>query len=236
MLIQKMDGLAATVKGGFDETRAEVKGGFDETRAEVRAGFAEVKGELDNMAKTLQDSNMCIKNLLAPNYPYPHLAVVKEVETGGKRGFMGKLRGVAKKDMTLRFLCPVDMSEVPCGVGGEGYRFRQTRGWVKKICPVLQVSCFNCMLPIAATKTRLGSCFFSAFVDWRSSRVIYITSIADSSFGVDLVYRLGRDEVGLPSCAPVSGGRGGSEGGAASNDGGRCRSFGLLAGRQGWGS
>lgn len=130
MLIQKVDGLAATVNARFDETRDE-----------VRAGFAEVKGELDNMAKTLQDSNMCIKNLLAPNYPYPHLAVVKEVETGGKRGLMGKLRGVAKKDKTLRFLCPVDMSEVPCGVGGEGYRFRETRGWVKKISPVLQVRC-----------------------------------------------------------------------------------------------
>ncbi|CAN0350489.1 unnamed protein product [Ectocarpus sp. 6 AP-2014] len=140
MLIRKMDGLTATVNGRFDETRDE-----------VRAGFAQTIRKLDNMAKTLRDSSMCIKNLLAPNYPYPHLAVVKEVVTGGKRGFMRKLRGVAKKDMTLRFLCPVDMSEVPCGVGGEGYRFRETRGWVKKISPILQVTVVAARVALRAT-------------------------------------------------------------------------------------
>ena len=162
-----MDGLAATV---------------NEARDEVRAGFAGVKGELDNMAKTqdkmaqtldnmaktLQDSSMCIKNLLAPNYPYPHLAVVKEVETGGKRGFRGRFRGVAKKDMTLRFLCPVDMSEVPCGVGGEGYRFRVTRGWIKKISPALTVSWFIACCCQSQLLPGLGCdfcCYFSAFVD-----------------------------------------------------------------------
>lgn len=61
-----MDGLTATVKGGFDETRAgwgevadevrEVKGGFDETRAglgevadevrEVKRGFDETRAEV----------------------------------------------------------------------------------------------------------------------------------------------------------------------------------------------
>ncbi|CAN0334113.1 unnamed protein product, partial [Ectocarpus sp. 13 AM-2016] len=42
--------------------------------------------------------------------------------------------------MVVHFLCPVDMTKVPCGHGGEGYRFRETRGWVKKISPVLQVA------------------------------------------------------------------------------------------------
>ena len=141
---------------------------LDEAREERRAGFAEMKGQLGNMAKTLQDSNMCIKNLLAPNYPYPHLAVVKEVETVGKRGCMGKLRGVARKDMTLRFLCPVDMSEVPCGVGGEGYRFHRTRGWVKKISPALTVGWFIACCCQSQQLPGLGCdscCLFGAFVD-----------------------------------------------------------------------
>eukprot|EP00752_Nemacystus_decipiens_P018192 g16322.t1 len=147
VLIQKVDGLAATVKGGFDETRA----GLDEVGEEIRVGFAEVKGELDKMAKTLQDSIMRIKNLQASEYPYPHLAVVKEIETRGKRGIMARIRGAAKKDMALRFLCPVDMSEVPCGVGGEGYRFYKARGWVKKISPVLQVAVVAARVALRAT-------------------------------------------------------------------------------------
>lgn len=87
----------------------------------------------------IQENLMCLKNLQGPNYPYPHLVVVKEIETQGKRGLLTKARGIAMKDMTLHFLCPVDMSKVPCGVDGEGYRFRETRGWVKKLSPVLQV-------------------------------------------------------------------------------------------------
>ena len=87
----------------------------------------------------IQESLMCLKNLQGPTYPYPHLVVVEEVKTQGKSGVLTKVRGIAMKDMTLHFLCPVDMSKVPCGVDGEGYRFRETRWWVKKISPVLQV-------------------------------------------------------------------------------------------------
>ncbi|CAN0494831.1 unnamed protein product [Ectocarpus sp. 12 AP-2014] len=32
------------------------------------------------------------------------------------------------------------MTTVPCGPGGQGYRFQETRDWVKKISPVLQVT------------------------------------------------------------------------------------------------
>ena len=137
-----MGGLSAAVKGGFDEMRVgldEVKGGLGKVAGEIKVGFDEVKGGFDKMAKSLQDSIMCIKNLQAPNYPYPHLVVVNKVETRGKRGLLAKVRGIAKKDMTMHFLCPVDMSKVPCGDGGEGYGFRETRRWVKKLSPVLQV-------------------------------------------------------------------------------------------------
>ncbi|CAM9860887.1 unnamed protein product [Ectocarpus sp. 4 AP-2014] len=44
------------------------------------------------------------------------------------------------KDMTPHFLCPVDMEKVPCGMNGEGYRFRERRSWVKKLAPALQVA------------------------------------------------------------------------------------------------
>lgn len=87
----------------------------------------------------VQEGLMCLKSLQAPLYPYPHLMVVKEIKTEGKRSLLSKLSGAFMKDMTLHFLCPVDMSKVPCGDGGEGYRFRETRRWVKKISPALQV-------------------------------------------------------------------------------------------------
>ncbi|CAM9496320.1 unnamed protein product [Ectocarpus sp. 8 AP-2014] len=99
----------------------------------------------------IQESLMCLKNLQGPNYPYPHLVVVKEIETQGKRGLLTKARGIAMKDMTLHFLCPVDMSKVPCGVDGEGYRFRETRGWVKKLSPVLQVAVVSAKVALKAT-------------------------------------------------------------------------------------
>ncbi|CAN0252504.1 unnamed protein product [Scytosiphon promiscuus] len=55
------------------------------------------------------------------------------------------------KDMTLHFLCPVDMSKVPCGVDGEGYRFHETRAWVKKLAPVLQVAVVTAKVALKAT-------------------------------------------------------------------------------------
>lgn len=143
MLINKIDHLADTLKREFDEAKvimSEVTGQLDRVAADMRAGFDDVKGGVDKIAKSIQESLERVKNLQAPNYPYPHLVVVKEVETPqAKRGLLTKVRGLATKEMALHFLCPVDMSNVPCGVGGEGYRFRETRGWVKKISPVLQV-------------------------------------------------------------------------------------------------
>ena len=87
----------------------------------------------------MQEGLMCLKSLQVPLYPYPHLVVVKDIKTEGNQSLLSKLSGAFMKDMTLHFLCPVDMSKVPCGDGGEGYRFRETRRWVKKMSPVLQV-------------------------------------------------------------------------------------------------
>ncbi|CAM9663324.1 unnamed protein product [Ectocarpus sp. 12 AP-2014] len=64
---------------------------------------------------------------------------------------LSKLRGLGKKDMTLHFLCPVDMTKVPCGYGGDGYRFQEKRGWVKKISPVLQVAVVTAKVALNAT-------------------------------------------------------------------------------------
>ncbi|CAN0010701.1 unnamed protein product [Ectocarpus sp. 12 AP-2014] len=64
---------------------------------------------------------------------------------------LSKLRGVGTKEMALHFLCPVDMTKVTCGYDGEGYRFRDTRRWVKKLSPVLQVAMVTAKVAIKAT-------------------------------------------------------------------------------------
>ncbi|CAN0493167.1 unnamed protein product [Ectocarpus sp. 12 AP-2014] len=43
------------------------------------------------------------------------------------------------------------MTKVPCGYGGKGYRFRETRGSVKKISPVLQVAVVTAKVALNAT-------------------------------------------------------------------------------------
>lgn len=98
-----------------------------------------IAATVDRIEGGIQENLMCLKRLQAPNYPYPHLVVVKEIETQGKRSPLSKLRGLAMKDMTLHVLCPVDMEKVPCGMNGEGYRFRERRSWLRKLAPVLQV-------------------------------------------------------------------------------------------------
>ncbi|CAB1113825.1 unnamed protein product [Ectocarpus sp. CCAP 1310/34] len=142
------------VKGEFEAMKAElrdvkdvVKGGLDEVQEEVKDGLGIVQGRLDSVLKRTQDSLMRLNNLQAPNYRYPRLVVVSEVGSDGassrahgKRRIRSKVRGVGKKDMTLHFVCPVDMKKVPCGYGGEGYRFLETRDWVKRIFPLLQVA------------------------------------------------------------------------------------------------
>lgn len=194
VLIQTLNDVAVTVKGGFDEVKeelcevrggitggfGEVKGGLGEVKGEIREGFGvlrggvdavkegleqvkdgmregfdEVKGSLDEVTASTQESLLRLRNLQARDYLYPRLVTVKEVEnrgassrSQGRKGRTGKrrltsvytrLRWVGRKQMTLHFLCPTDMSEVPCGEHGEGYRFHETRDWVKKLVPVLQV-------------------------------------------------------------------------------------------------
>lgn len=92
--------------------------------------------DMQAMARGVQESLMRVKNLQAPNYPYPsHM----EVEAAPATGKWSRFRSVFVVDLSLHFLCPSDMSRVPCGVSGNGYPLRKTRGWVKKISPALQV-------------------------------------------------------------------------------------------------
>ncbi|CAM9482299.1 unnamed protein product, partial [Ectocarpus sp. 13 AM-2016] len=141
-LLRKIESMSIAMKGGFDDTKA----GLRHVEDEVKDGFGTMAGRLDKVLENTQESLMRLKNLQAPNYLYPRLVVVKEAGIGArssratwwKRCLPSKLRGVVKKDMALHFLCPVDMTTVPCGPGGQGYRFQETRDWVKKISPVLQ--------------------------------------------------------------------------------------------------
>ncbi|CAM9818710.1 unnamed protein product [Ectocarpus sp. 4 AP-2014] len=161
------------VEGGFDGTKTELRDvkdevevGFGDTVAglrkvqqEVKDGFGTMQGSLDKVLESTQESLMRLKDLQAANHRYPRLVVVKEVGimgrssrvTGWKRFLPRKLRGMGKKDMTLYFLCPVDMTRVPCGDGGDGYRFQETRAWVKKISPVLQVAVVIAKVALKAT-------------------------------------------------------------------------------------
>ncbi|CAN0153198.1 unnamed protein product, partial [Ectocarpus sp. 12 AP-2014] len=171
-LSRKIDGVATAitdmekeVKGELEATKAElrdvkdvVKGGLDEVKEEVKDGLDSVQGRLDSVLERTQDSLMRLKNLQAPNYRYPRLVVVSEVGSDGtssrahgKRSILSKVRGVGKKDMTLHFMCPVDMKKVPCGYGGEGYRFPETRDWVKRIFPLLQVAAVTAKVALKAT-------------------------------------------------------------------------------------
>ncbi|CAM9752441.1 unnamed protein product [Ectocarpus sp. 6 AP-2014] len=116
-----------------------------------------MKDRSDNVFESTQESLVRLKNLQAPNYLYPNLVTVEEVASGstpsranGMKRVLGKLRGVGKKEMVLHFLCPVDMTKVSCGYGGEGYRFLETRGWVKKISPVLQVAVVTAKVALKA--------------------------------------------------------------------------------------
>lgn len=154
----------------------QINRGVDQTNR----GVDQIKRSVDRIGVGVQESLMRLKNLQAPNYSYPHLVVVKELDTGGTplraqgmRRVWNKVRGMAMKDMTLHFLCPVDMSKVPCGVGGEGYRFRETRGWVKKLSPVLQV--FTCEVCYSGTQAKLlVPLFFTSYYFGRRSPAIRI--------------------------------------------------------------
>ncbi|CBJ32718.1 LRR-GTPase of the ROCO family, incomplete sequence [Ectocarpus siliculosus] len=130
----------------MDEVKAELKDTKTELR-DVKDRLGMIAGRLDKVLESTQESLARLKNLQAPNYHYPRLVVVKEVgshgtssKAHGKKSMLSKLRGLGKKDMRLHFLCPVDMTTVPCGYGGEGYQFQETRAWVKRVSPALQVT------------------------------------------------------------------------------------------------
>ncbi|CAN0283564.1 unnamed protein product [Ectocarpus sp. 12 AP-2014] len=158
------------MKEGFNEMKVEIEGGFDDTKTvlrdvkdEVKDGLGMISGRLDMVLESTQESLMRLRDLQAPNYCYPRLVVVKEVgsdgtasKAHGKKSLLSKLRGVGKKDMTLQFLCPVDMTKVPCGYGGEGYRLKKTRSWVKKISPVLQAR-QHCLVAVVTAKVALNA-------------------------------------------------------------------------------
>ncbi|CAN0502851.1 unnamed protein product, partial [Ectocarpus sp. 12 AP-2014] len=112
--------------------------------------LARIAATVDRIEGGIQESLMCLKRLQAPNYPYPHLVAVKEIAAQGKWSPLSKLRGLAMKDLTLHFLCPVDMEKVPCGMNGGGYRFRERRSWVKKLAPVLQVAVVTAKVALKA--------------------------------------------------------------------------------------
>ncbi|CAN0102649.1 unnamed protein product, partial [Scytosiphon promiscuus] len=166
VLSQKIDKLTEAVEGVG--SRVEVGlGELKDDLGKVKGGVDDVKDKLDEVAASIQASLMCLKGLQAPNYPYPHLVKVQEIvaddassraqeekDVPMKRRLTSccvRLRGLGTKEMTLQFLCPVDGQEVPCGFGGEGYRFRETRDWVKKISPVLQVALVTAKVALQAT-------------------------------------------------------------------------------------
>ncbi|CAM9320287.1 unnamed protein product [Scytosiphon promiscuus] len=179
VLVRKMDDLTVAVKGGLGDMQGEMKGRLEEVKAglgemkgglsriegevaegfqSVESGLGEVKGALDKVAASVQESLLRIKSLQAPNFPYPYLVAVKQVDSSDassrstrKRTLLNSLRGMGTKDMTLRFLCPVDLSEVPCGFGGEGFQFRKARDWVHKLSPALQVAVVTAKVALKAT-------------------------------------------------------------------------------------
>ncbi|CAN0358512.1 unnamed protein product [Ectocarpus fasciculatus] len=134
-MVRKIEDVATAVKGGFHEMKQR----FDDTNAELRDmkkeekdGLGMIKGNLDKVLENTQESLMRLKDLQAPNYRYPRLVAVNGVGSDstsskayGKKSMLSKLRGLGKMDMTLHFLCPVDMTKVSCGYGGDGYRFQR---------------------------------------------------------------------------------------------------------------
>ncbi|CAN0503435.1 unnamed protein product, partial [Ectocarpus sp. 12 AP-2014] len=208
--------MKGEVKGGFDDTKTElrdvkdeVEGGFGDTVAglrevkqEVTDGFGTMQGSLDKVLESTQESLTRLKELQAPNYRYPRLVVVKEAGIGGrssrgtrwKRFRPSKLRGVGKKDMTLHFVCPVDMTKVPCGYGGEGYRFQETRDWVKKMSPVLQVAVVTAKVALNVT-TGLSVDIWGFLKDVKGGLV---EELVDRTLDEDALLRavLGDDSIG----------------------------------------
>lgn len=133
-----------------------------ETVSRVEGSIEKIDGDIQRIVRGMQKSLALLRSLQGPNYSYPHLVVVKKIKVEGKRSLWSRLRGMAVMDMTLHFLCLFNSSEVPCGAGGNGYRRRKTRGWVKKTSPTLQVRHLlgesGGMQPIVRTKHLFFRC------------------------------------------------------------------------------
>lgn len=108
---------------------------------------------LEDVGSSSRASLARLGKLQAKEYPFPQLVIVREATVDSSQGerrrrilskqtfrTLGRLvSGCGKKKMRLYFLCPFDYSEVPCGIDGNGYPFSESRLWLKKLFPVLQV-------------------------------------------------------------------------------------------------
>lgn len=133
----RVEGGVSRVEGGMDRVEEGINQ-VEESVGRVEKGLQKIDSAIDTVARGLEETLVRVKDLQAPNYPYPHLVTVEGIQAD-KRSTTSRLRGMFQKDLTLHFLCSFDMRKVPCGVGGNGYRLRKTRGWVKSILPALQV-------------------------------------------------------------------------------------------------
>ncbi|CAM9752720.1 unnamed protein product [Ectocarpus sp. 6 AP-2014] len=105
-MVGGLDEVKETVTGGLDEAQDEVKRGLDEitgqlsdVEVEMKDGFDATKGRLATVAESTQESLARLKDLQAPNYLYPRLAVIKYIESGrtssrapGKKSILSKFR------------------------------------------------------------------------------------------------------------------------------------------------
>lgn len=91
---------------------------------------------VEEVEKSTSEITLGLQSLQGPNYPYPHLAVLREDEQSvGKanakkipfQSVFSRARRVAMKGVRVTFPCPADLSEVPCGHQGRGYKVWVTR-------------------------------------------------------------------------------------------------------------
>lgn len=136
--IERVEGGVERLDQGVGRVEEGI-GRVEEGVGRVEEDLQKVDREIQAIARDAQKSLLLLKNLQGPGYPYPHLVAVKEIQAEGRRTLWSRLRGMFVVDMTLHFLCPMDRNKVPCGPGGNGYRLRKTRGWVRTISPALQV-------------------------------------------------------------------------------------------------
>ena len=113
-------------------------------------GLHQLEDKLDHVAKLCNTTLARLNRLQSSDVGCPSLVIIRPaaamVSGGQSRSLWAMLKDLSRrgkklvcKDMRLCFLCPYDFSEVPCGLGGNGYPLTTTREWVKKIRPVLKV-------------------------------------------------------------------------------------------------